>query len=213
MGRVSFRPGGSCTVSVADYIVNLFISVVLIVGAYQFYFLCQRLTRSRTRTLSLKFEDNIKLRPAWIWVYSGFYYPVILVVNLGVRDMRHFSYIAFSYMILLASQMLCFLLMPLAVPTHWRPRERIHGPSGWMLALVQRYDDRSNCFPSMHVSVATLTSLHLYQANPEYVVWIVLFPILIAVSAIWTKQHYLIDLFPGALLGYFVFLLVRRFMY
>jgi membrane-associated phospholipid phosphatase len=57
----------------------------------------------------------------------------------------------------------------------------------------------------MHVSVATLTSCHLLANIPMLGNWVWLFPILIAISAVKTKQHYVYDLLPGALLGLIVY--------
>jgi membrane-associated phospholipid phosphatase len=61
----------------------------------------------------------------------------------------------------------------------------------------------------MHVSVSTLTAFHLQQNfSPEigaYAQLAFLFPILISISALFTKQHYLVDLAPGALFGYLNF--------
>ena len=60
----------------------------------------------------------------------------------------------------------------------------------------------------MHVSVAMLTALH---ALPTFGATAFLFPVLIALSCIFTKQHYLIDLPAGAALGgfaYWLYLLV-----
>jgi len=70
------------------------------------------------------------------------------------------------------------------------------------LALVQRFDARSNSFPSMHVSVALLTALHLL---PHLGASAFVFPVLIALSCLFTKQHYVIDLPAGALLGWSTF--------
>jgi len=58
----------------------------------------------------------------------------------------------------------------------------------------------------MHVSVATLTALHLYNnLKPfvgQYAVLLFLFPVLIATSSLCTKQHYFADVLTGAILGY-----------
>jgi membrane-associated phospholipid phosphatase len=58
----------------------------------------------------------------------------------------------------------------------------------------------------MHTSVATLTALHLYPALGAAVF---AFPALIALSCLFTKQHYLVDLPAGAALGWFTFGLFR----
>ena len=71
-----------------------------------------------------------------------------------------------------------------------------------LLALVQRFDARSNSFPSMHVSVATLTALHL---QGHFGLAAFAFPVLVGLSCLFTKQHYLIDLPPGAALGWTVY--------
>jgi membrane-associated phospholipid phosphatase len=58
----------------------------------------------------------------------------------------------------------------------------------------------------MHVSVATLTALHLYNNLKPFVgqcaVLVFLFPVLIATSSLCTKQHYLADVLSGAIFGY-----------
>jgi membrane-associated phospholipid phosphatase len=89
-----------------------------------------------------------------------------------------------------------------STPERWRAYNRRRGLSERLLSWVQRFDARSNSFPSMHVSVATLTALHLQgHFGPA----VLLFPVLVALSCLYTKQHYLLDLPPGAALGWAVF--------
>jgi membrane-associated phospholipid phosphatase len=95
-------------------------------------------------------------------------------------------------------QMAFFLLFPVATPESWRA---INGQRTWserFLAFVQRFDARSNSFPSMHTSVAMLTALYL---QPHFGTWVFGFPTLIGLSCLFTKQHYLVDLPAGAALG------------
>ena len=49
---------------------------------------------------------------------------------------------------------------------------------------------------------AMLTALHIY---PRVGPWAAAFPVLIALSCLFTKQHYLIDIPAGAALGWFTF--------
>ena len=75
-----------------------------------------------------------------------------------------------------------------------------------MLAFVHSFDKLVNSIPSMHVSVATLTALYLQTAFfPHYGAWAALafmFPVLIALSALFTKQHYVYDILPGVAFGW-----------
>jgi membrane-associated phospholipid phosphatase len=104
--------------------------------------------------------------------------------------------------VLLALQMLFFVFFPVETPEKWRALNQGRGKSERFLAFVRRFDGASNCFPSMHVSVATLTALHLQSALGP---WVFLFPVLIALSCLFTKQHYLVDLPAGAALGWISF--------
>ncbi len=187
---------------IIDRIIQLIVSVFLIVGVYQFYFWCQRNHISQAREFRLSIDDQIPYRPRWVWIYSFLYYPVIVAVNWSVSSTREYLYVAISYMLLLLFQMAFFTLLPVATPVEWRTCNLLRGRSERFLAFVQSMDGRTNSFPSMHTSVATLTALHLSSAFGPLVF---LFPALIAVSCLYTKQHYVIDLPAGALLGFLVF--------
>jgi len=185
-----------------DYIINFVLSVILIFGVYQFYFWCQRNPLTRPRALKLPIDDLIPYRPGWVWVYSCLYYPAIVYINWVVESPRHFNYVAMSYMVLLFLQMIFFLLFPVETPEQWRAINKQSNTSERFLAYVQSFDDRSNSFPSMHTSVAMLTAMHLC---PAIGAWAFSFPLLIAISCLYTKQHYFIDLPAGALLGWITF--------
>jgi membrane-associated phospholipid phosphatase len=187
---------------ITDYAINLVLSLVLIVGVYQFYFWCQRNHLAAPRELKLRIDDWIPYWPSWVWVYSCIYYPIILYLNFIIDSARHFTHVATSFLLLLGLQMLFFVLFPVTTPAHWRGYNRERGLSERFLALVQRFDARSNSFPSMHVSVAMLTALHLL---PHLGATAFAFPVLIALSCLFTKQHYVIDLPAGALLGWSTF--------
>lgn len=191
----------------ADRLAQLVISVFLIFGVYQFYFWSQRNPLAvRTRLLRLKIDDCIPFRPGWVWIYSFLYYPVILYITLAIESSRHFLYVAVSYVLLLFLQMSFFLLFPVVTPPEWRDCNSGRSASERFLAFVQRFDAPSNSFPSMHTSVAVLTALHLLPSMGPV---IFAFPILIALSCLYTKQHYVLDLPAGAAVGWGAFHLFR----
>ncbi len=188
----------------SDYVINLILSVIMIVGTYQFYFLTQRRPLRTARAFDSPLDERLPYWPVWSWVYSFLYYPAILYLNLIAQDARHFTLMAFSYIMLLLMQMTFFYLYPVATPVHWRSINQGKTLSERFLLFVQKFDGPTNCFPSMHVSVAMLTALHaLPQMGPAAYA----FPVLIALSCIFTKQHYVIDLPAGAALGWFAYLL------
>jgi membrane-associated phospholipid phosphatase len=186
---------------IVDYAFNLVLSVILIVGAYQFYFWCQRNPLTQPRELKLGIDERIPYWPGWVWIYSFIYYPLILVLNLALETPRQFTHVATSFMLLLALQMAFFVLFPVTTPERWRTLNTGRSVSERFLAVVQRFDARSNSFPSMHTSVAMLTALHL---SPHLGAAAFAFPVLIALSCLFTKQHYVVDLPAGAALGWAV---------
>jgi membrane-associated phospholipid phosphatase len=186
----------------ADYVIHVTLSVVLIIGGYQFYFWCQRNQLAVPRQLRSPVDDLIPYRPRWVWIYSFLYYPVILYTNLIVGSPQQFTHLAISYLLLLAFQMAFFLAFPVVTPESWRECNQQRSHSERFLAFVQRLDARSNSFPSMHTSVAMLTALHLY---PSLGAGVLSFPILIGLSCLFTKQHYVVDVPAGAALGWAAF--------
>lgn len=183
----------------SDYLIHLVLSVFLIVGGYQFYFWCQRHPLTPPRQLRTRLDRWIPYRPGWVWIYSCLYYPVILYVNWLVQSPRQFTRLVISYLVLLAFQMAFFVFFPVTTPESWRRVNRQRTWSERFLALVQRLDARSNSFPSMHTSVAMLTALHLY---PSLGTAALAFPVLIGLSCLFTKQHYVADIPAGAALGW-----------
>lgn len=181
-----------------DYVVDIVMSVFIIIGVYQFYFWCQRNYVSHPREFKLSLDEAIPYRPRWVWIYSCLYYPIIVYINFVMGSPREFLHMAASFIVLLVMQMVFFVLFPVATPEHWRAHNQKRNWSERFLAFVQRFDAPTNSFPSMHTSVATLTAFHLYaNVGPA----VILFPLLISISCLYTKQHYIMDLPAGAVLG------------
>jgi len=192
-----------------DYLIVIITTVILIVGAYQFYFWCQRQNLRKRVSLKTKIDDWFPYNAHWIWIYSGLYYPIIVLATLTVTDARHFLYAAFSYFMLLGVHMLFFVFFPVESKDTWRKQVKNKNLSDKFMQLVMKYDKDTNCFPSMHVSVAMLTALHIFMNKPEWGFWIFLFPLTITLSTLYTKRHYFLDTLPGALLGWLVFLMFK----
>jgi len=187
-------------VRLADYVINLVLSGVLIVGGYQFYFWCQRNAPFEARELGSFIDDLIPYAPRWVWVYGFLYFPVILYLSVILKSAQQFTQVASSYMLLLALQVACFLAFPVRTPQSWRVPPERRMLSERFLAFVQRFDGPSNSFPSMHTSMAMLTALHLYDRHGMATF---AFPALIGLSCLFTKQHYVVDIPAGAALGWF----------
>lgn len=63
---------------------------------------------------------------------------------------------------------------------------------------LYRHDDRAHTFPSSHVLISLTMSYFLAAAFPPYAWLIWLIGAFIAVSTLFVKQHYLVDVIGGA---------------
>jgi hypothetical protein len=150
-----------------DYAICLITAIVMIIGGYQFYFFVQDHHLRDAREFGTALDDKVPFRPGWVWIYSGLYYPVILLLVFIQPSYRAFNYTAFSFLVLLAMQFVVFFVFPVRVPARWRNFDPGGSLSLRMLAFVQRFDKLANSIPSMHVSIATLTAIHLAAALPQ----------------------------------------------
>jgi len=192
-----------------DTLLMMLISIILIVGVYQLYFFPQKHPFKEPRELNTRVDDKIPFVPSWVWLYSGLYYPMIIGLVFSISSFQQFAYIAANFLLLTFIQILFFTFYPITTPARWRDFGKSSGKSQKFLKYVQSFDAATNCFPSMHVSVAMMTSLHMVNngaaLHQGIVAAIWSFPVLIAISCLLTKQHYIVDTIFGALLGTFVF--------
>ena len=197
--------------SIADTLIAFLLAIAMIVTGYMIYLLPQRYLFDRARTPLTQWDTRIPFKPEWVWIYSGLYYPFWLSPILLLADFDDFWPLCSSYVVLLIGQMIVAHILPVKTPRDWRQYDENNSWSERFLGFVQRIDKGGNAFPSMHVAIAVLTTLHIvFLANigehPEFLlVWII--PVIIAISTLYTKQHLIVDVPAGAILAVAVFFL------
>ncbi|WP_298965681.1 phosphatase PAP2 family protein [uncultured Roseibium sp.] len=192
------------------------ISIGLILLGYQVYFLPQKKPLRNVVVGRVSyFDERIPFVPWWVWIYSGLYYPFIISPILAISSMTEFYVICFSYYLLLFFHVVISYFFPRKTPTEWRNYE-VKSAASRMLKFVQSIDKGGNCYPSMHVAVAFLAGWHWFYYYPElswttYTIAGVL--AIISLSTLFTKQHFVADIIPGACLGTFAFLIYKFALY
>jgi membrane-associated phospholipid phosphatase len=182
------------------------VAMLVILGFYEVYFITQRVTHSRQRSLETVLDRYFKYRPGWVWIYTIFYYAVIMSLVATLGTYAEFVMTTASYLLLLLIQISIFASVPVSTPGNWRRREAPRSASERLLQFVQRIDAPSNCFPSMHTSVAVLTALHIHHNTSTPLVVVATYPVLIALSALFTKQHFVADVIVALPIGIVPFL-------
>jgi hypothetical protein len=161
------------------------------------YFTLQRHPFRPPATLPLTAIDRaVPFVPGWAWVYQSVY--LLMPTGwLATRRAELWRYAAGFVGIALVG-FACFTVYPTAAP---RPAMV---PDSGMYGLLVSYDGVVNAWPSLHVALATYHALLVGRLvgggwwTPLLAAWVGL----IAFSTLATKQHYVVDLPPGLLLGW-----------
>jgi membrane-associated phospholipid phosphatase len=164
------------------------------------YFVPQHWGAGMPTELSLTALD----RAVPFWPASGLVYfaafGFLVATFLLLRDRGQVTRFLYASMLAQALAMLCFLIWPVRYPRELYPLPP--GTSAIGVALVQyvrAMDAPVNCLPSLHVSTAMICALALRGRRWSGAAWIA-----VAASAISTltfKQHYVVDVACGAVLG------------
>lgn len=200
--------------SLPDSLNALFITILVLLGGYQIYLLPQKYQLRKYFNLNTALDDLIPFRPRWVWAYCFLYYPFLASVILTMTDLRHFSFVITSFILLLVLQVLLAFLIPVKTPDSWRSYDPDNSRSEKFLSNLQIVDQGGNCFPSMHVSAVFLTLFHILANISDWltpwtgVMFVAAF--LISASTVFTKQHFVLDIPGGIVLAGFVFWLFQQ---
>jgi membrane-associated phospholipid phosphatase len=184
--------------------------VLIIVGlAIPLYFPINAYTdRSQAAALDFSWDHAMPFSMPWIYIYTLVYVSAffpLLVVKSGKLVQR--MALAFLSSFLLAY--VFFLAFPVTtVPMtgeSFRPLIKNLDDStftGWLVCLNFFLDPPNNCFPSLHIAMAFVAAYATYKADPIYGAIVTIFAVLIALSTLLVKQHYLADVVAGMVLAF-----------
>lgn len=172
------------------------------------YFAIGDMTRRwPTYTPEVALDRAVPLQPAWVIVY-GSLYVVVLLPLLVVRHRALWRRAMQAYLLVMVVSYAGFLLFPTLAP---RPDDVVRdGFAAWALRLVYAIDPPHGCFPSLHVAYAFVSALTCFRVDRGVGVAASLWAALIAVSTLYTKQHYVVDVIAGGLAAYGAYLLFLR---
>lgn len=174
--------------------------MLFIWGFFQAYFFLLRYPHAEVTTMPLTWLDRLVPMQAWAWIpYLSLWFYTCLPVAL-MPALRPLVYYGLAVGGVCLAGLLCFYLWPTVVPA-------LERPTGSGLDFLQGLDTSGNACPSLHVAIAFYSAFWL-QAQLRAVGagrgWHVLnwlWCLLIVYSTMGTKQHVLLDVLGGLLLG------------
>jgi membrane-associated phospholipid phosphatase len=155
----------------------------------------------------LALDRYVPLAPTWSLVYGALYLFLILLPVFVIQQEELIRRTVRAYLTVWIASFAFFLLYPTVAP---RPDEVMGDGFGvWGLRYLYGADPPYNCFPSLHVAHSFVSALACYRVNRTLGFTAITFASLVAISTLFTKQHYVVDAIAGifmAVAAYAVFL-------
>ena len=188
--------------SIYDVIALVAVKNILTLGGYQIYFWPQRNYDPKKRILlqPTVLDRSIPAIPQAYWIYSPLYY---IVFNLAFLSLPDYKITMLNAWLMLMHASFWFLNFPTGIAQEFREKVRgapMDKATKFVMDLVHTHDSEDNACPSMHCAFAMFIALIIY---PFYPTLAIAFPLLISVSCLVCKQHLIMDIMPGLILGGF----------
>lgn len=169
------------------------------------YFLVGSLSYSgEFYSMAIPLDDRIPFAPDWVFIYLTVY-GFFLIPLFYLDDKVQLLILDASQGLALSLSYLTFVVYPVAID---RPPVVAADFATWALSLVQAQDPPWNCFPSTHCTACTVAAFALVRANRKFAWWAIPSTLAICVSTVMTKQHFVLDVVAGVLLGSVLYLSV-----
>lgn len=160
------------------------------------------------RVPAIGLDDAIPFMPAWSLIYGALYAFVILLPVFVVREDDHIRRTLRAYFAVWITAYLCFLVYPTVAP---RPESvRVQGFGEWGVSLLYGMDPPYNCFPSLHVAHSFISALTCVRVHRGVGIAATIGASLVALSTLFTKQHYVLDVVAGVLMAVVAFMIFLR---
>ena len=184
------------------------ILALTLAGWLAMYFFVNRLEVDDQHRLDFgtAWDRKIPYRPIFALVYFSTYIFVILPFFF-LSDAQLFYTLLISIIAISIASSLIHAIVPSKI-------ERVEeitfgGTSGWMLGLFQKTCKPYGNFPSMHVGLSIpVIAANFMALGPAAGFITLVWGILIALSTLFTKQHYIADVLAGIIGGSLIFTLV-----
>jgi len=148
---------------------------------------------------ALALDRLLPLVPTWALVYGALYAFLIVLPVFVVQQEELIRRTVWAYLTVWTVAYISFLLYPTIAP---RPETVMgKGFAVWGLRALYDADPPYNCFPSLHVAHSFVSAFASYRVHRTLGLVAVSFALLVGVSTLFTKQHYVADVIAGILLA------------
>lgn len=173
-----------------------------------FYLVIAAVTADRTLFApELALDRMVPVQPAWAPVYlSYFVFPFLPMLIMRQEELIRRTFLAWLMVWIIGY--VCFLIYPTIAPR----TDKVDGTGffAWFLQGVYDGDPPRNCFPSLHVATPFVAALSCGRVHRGVGLAAGGWAWLIALSTLFTKQHYIVDVIAGIILAGAAYVLFLR---
>ena len=176
------------------------VSLVIFLALVPFYLVIPGFRLSRAvHVPELPVDRLLPVQPAWALVYAAVYLCLIILPVFVVRQHDLLRRTVSAYLTIWVTAYAFFALYPTIAP---RPDVVTgDGFAAWWLRVLYVIDTPYNCFPSLHVAHSFVSALAIHLVHRRLGFAALLCATLVAVSTLFAKQHYLLDVIAGVVLA------------
>lgn len=157
---------------------------------------------------AIALDRAIPLQPVWSLIYGALYAVLIVLPIFVVRQDDHLRRTLYAYLLVWLTSYGVFIWYPTVAPRPAMPAG--DGFGVWGLQVLYEADPPYNCFPSIHVAHSFVSALACFRVHRRLGVVLVAAATLVALSTLFTKQHYVLDVVAGTLLAAAAYALFLR---
>ncbi len=184
------------------------IPMVALFALVPFYiFIGHAMTGRMVYAPELALDRALPLQPAWSLVYGSLFLAALLPVFV-VHQQELVRRTILAYLAIWLVSYVFFMAYPTVSPR--QAEVAGEGFFVWTLRAIYSSDVRYNCFPSLHVAQCFLASLTCHRVHRGVGLATGVWAFFVALSTLYTKQHYVLDAIAGAVLAYVAYLLFLR---
>ncbi len=152
----------------------------------------------------IAWDDAFPFMPSFVWCYL-LYYPLCFTPILLIKGTESFQRIAAAYSMEFFT---CFVLFYSFPAQMLRPEVTGQDLSSRVLRLIFDVDPGFNILPSLHVAnVVLIAILFFHYRKYRLGIIVALAALLVSLSTVLVKQHYIVDVFGGIVLAVCSFVL------
>lgn len=175
------------------------------------YLIINRISAGRAEffDVGVPLDASIPFIPVFIFGYILVYLSVLLVYFI-INDMDDWHRAVVAFFTASTIAYVFFLILPVRMAL----RPDVSSLSGFSEVVTRLYyviDLPYNCFPSLHVTYPAMATLVAWRNHPRMRWIFAVMTLIVAVSVVLVKQHYIADVIGGFANGIFCFWLTVKF--